>query len=49
MRGQIPNDVDVVLEESQIHADRVVVVELTEAPSSISCRILRTAPVNRNV
>ena len=30
VRGEVPEDVDVVLEEAEVHADRVEVVELAE-------------------
>jgi hypothetical protein len=30
MNGQIPQDADVMLEQAEVHANRVVVVELTE-------------------
>ena len=49
VRRQVPDDIHVVLEQSQVHPGRIVVVELAQVPSSINCRIFRTAPVNRNV
>ena len=47
--GQVPDHVHVVLEEAQVDAHRVVVVELAEGPSSMSCLIFLTAPVKRKV
>ena len=49
VRRQVPDHVDVVLEQAEIDAHRIVVIKIAQHPSSTSWRIFRTAPVNRNV
>ena len=49
VRRQIPDHVNVVLEQAQVHAGGIVVVEIAQVPSSINWWICLTAPVNRNV
>ena len=49
VRRQIPDDADIVLKQSQVHPQRIVVVQIAQSAAFVSSRILRTAPVNRNV